>query len=474
MSDRFKRTITVTLLFFGIYLVLLFIPMPGFHDWTPSGAMGYYQENSAFMKNIAFSIGAVGLGPFFAATILVELFAALFPIMQPWRHHLEGRAKLFKISLWLSIPITLWSAYLYTGNLLIIGGESNPILNDVANTRIYQLIAIFIYLTTTLLAVHLALKISQLGLVSGFALIFVFDYMVSLLNGMLFGFKFFLDDSSQLQYFLLYLFNIGFFLLLTLFLAKKRIKTNLTTKNGGAVIFRFLVGGLIPVIWAYRFIEVFGVEGIGWDQYENRTTFIFLSICLIIPLNMVLGWVFNRSGKLGRDLLGRAHSEATETLSRTHWKIILISTTVLFLFFGGSYILGTFFFATYFANDIAITVALITLFCLDLSEVVRLHLGPGQPIAIGQFQQIHLIDTARDLLTQKQIAHAANNYFLRGAFFFLAPFLPVTLWVDEARAQEARDILAEIPKIEACLIKAGSNPKEGGEPPKEFMDLHET
>lgn len=160
MAERILFTVIVL----AVNIILCNIPVPGLDGdymktwFSLSSALGFADTLSGGAMS-SMGIAGFGISSYITATIVLQLLAVAFPALDQGKRGEHGRKTMQKVSVLLSMVITLAGAVVFA---VASGGTSQP-LNAV--------LAVVCWLFGTFIVVTLALKVEDYGVGNGVSLV---------------------------------------------------------------------------------------------------------------------------------------------------------------------------------------------------------------------------------------------------------------------------------------------------------------
>jgi SecY len=403
-----RRVLVALVLLVAVPFGAAHIPLFGLANWKLDTLFGSFTGNTSL-----FSVIALGIRPALSGFLVVE-FAAL--VVPPWRKLRRGgpleRAPLMVASLILTLLLAAVQSY------FIYQWLSSSPLSLIESPGIGAALLVVLGLVGgTALLLSLAWLNDRFGVGSGISLFFAWESASRLLetlqkvpaavqNGA--------EDPTGL---LVLALSCAGVIAATVWLLRR--------DEGGL---RLPVSGVVPLDSAAWLLLVpvqlgalvgYTVPGL---PLEGRTYLIALAL-LTVPL----GWLF-----AGLFTLGAEH-EARKLATRRSlaWLLMLVVLMLLPLQLH----------LTTIVDPVALVV--VTAVLLDLKAEWRARRREPTLVAVWPIHQVALVEKARDVLAQADIAVYPRALHHRALLQFFGPYLPIDLMVPAARAAEAQELLAE-------------------------------
>jgi SecY len=398
------------------------------------------------------SVFGLGVRPFVAAMIAVEVLAALVPAWSHLRHGgPEGRRTLSRWATVLGVGLALLLAYR--------GGEETAA--RTYTLRDSSLLFAAVLLAGALGAAWLAQRVSRRGLASGFA---VFLFAPPLLWQAWASLQDILSGNDSLYapmrrlHAILNLAGAAVVAAVTWY-ALERGQLRADRAEGAATYREAPAGGAarsprVPVpasgIWPLPLAQVLVSLGYrflpaSWPLLALEAVRDALWFALVVPLAFLLAWLWNLPARVGA-LAPRASkagpraappiAEATAELRRA------IKRTLIFLL-GLCAIVTIHRQVSYPVLDV-LTVAGGTALVLDAIAEARARRAHPDLVAVWPEHRPYAIAAAREALAAAGIPVCARGERLRRLLQLAGPFVPIELMVPQVHAEAAAKILARL------------------------------
>ena len=266
-----RSKILFTLALLAIYRFAAHIPMPGIDQQALSNLF----ENNDLLGFLdlfsggalrRMSIVALGVFPYITASIVMQLITPVFPKLQEMAREGEsGRAKMSRITHWLTVPIALAQGY---GQLMLLQGSgvfagSGFELGFSGSSLLPTVAALLSIVAGTLFLVWLGELITERGIGNGISLI-IFSGIVAGFPGLLS--QGFLDSDNVLGIGFFAIIGVGIIALIVMFNeAHRRIPVQygrsifrggrMYRQSGATYLpLRINSAGMIPLIFAFSIV----------------------------------------------------------------------------------------------------------------------------------------------------------------------------------------------------------------------------
>jgi preprotein translocase subunit SecY len=266
-----RSKILFTLALLAIYRFAAHIPMPGIDQQALSNLF----ENNDLLGFLdlfsggalrRMSIVALGVFPYITASIVMQLITPVFPKLQEMAREGEsGRAKMSRITHWLTVPIALAQGY---GQLILLQGSgvfagSGFEVGFVGASLLPTVAALLSIVAGTLFLVWLGELITERGIGNGISLI-IFSGIVAGFPGLIS--QGFLDSDNVLGIGFFAIIGVGIIALIVMFNeAHRRIPVQygrsifrggrMYRQSGATYLpLRINSAGMIPLIFAFSIV----------------------------------------------------------------------------------------------------------------------------------------------------------------------------------------------------------------------------
>ena len=434
-----------------------------FYSRAGGFSLGFYAE---------VSLGALGIMPFIAASVLVELFHALLHWSRRRGLQPRDRSRLPRIVIGVTAALCAlrgWSIALYLESMRMPGGAPLVAEPGVA----FRLMVVVTLIAVTLLLVWLARVVTRHGLGNGVALLMLFSLITPLWRSwgpmLVQGFQ---RDLIELGGFVLIIaVAAGLFYGLHRFerwhvdlevprgVDKDPLRWKLKGNPAG-IVPRSLASQVmwLPLIVAGLFeAEQWVVEVWNPDHWVFEVAFLVLVAVLAWPYAQLTASPDRLAAMLERT--GLSFDGAMERLQRAHRKrfglglayILIVSVIAIAQrHFGAVGLTATaqqrlesLWFLTQLLT--VVTALYILVIVVDLIDEVAFRRRVPRACVVLVEHEIHAAKLVQAVLEQGNgIPCLIQAYHARALETFFGPYLDLAIWVPEDRAEQAREILVEI------------------------------
>ena len=280
-----RSKILFTLALLAIYRFAAHIPMPGINSealdnlFASNDLLGFLDLFSGGALR-RMSIVALGVFPYITASIVMQLITPVFPKLQEMAREGEsGRAKMSRITHWLTVPIALAQGY---GQLMLLQGsgvfvDANFQVGFLGSNLLPTIAALLSIVAGTLFLVWMGELITERGIGNGISLI-IFSGIVAGFPGLLS--QGFLDNDNVLGIGFFAIIGVGIIALIVMFNeAHRRIPVQygrsifrggrMYRQSGATYLpLRINSAGMIPLIFAFSIVILPGTMA----TYFSTTT----------------------------------------------------------------------------------------------------------------------------------------------------------------------------------------------------------
>ena len=266
-----RSKILFTLALLAIYRFAAHIPMPGINSealdnlFASNDLLGFLDLFSGGALR-RMSIVALGVFPYITASIVMQLITPVFPKLQEMAREGEsGRAKMARITHWLTVPIALAQGY---GQLILLQGsgvfvDANFQVGFFGADLLPTVAALLSIVAGTLFLVWMGEMITERGIGNGISLI-IFSGIVAGFPGLLS--QGFLDTDNVLGIGFFAIIGVGIIALIVMFNeAHRRIPVQygrsifrggrMYRQSGATYLpLRINSAGMIPLIFAFSIV----------------------------------------------------------------------------------------------------------------------------------------------------------------------------------------------------------------------------
>ena len=266
-----RSKILFTLALLAIYRFAAHIPMPGINSealdnlFASNDLLGFLDLFSGGALR-RMSIVALGVFPYITASIVMQLITPVFPKLQEMAREGEsGRAKMARITHWLTVPIALAQGY---GQLILLQGsgvfvDANFQVGFFGADLLPTVAALLSIVAGTLFLVWMGEMITERGIGNGISLI-IFSGIVAGFPGLLS--QGFLDTDNVLGIGFFAIIGVGIIALIVMFNEAHRripVQYGRSIFSGGRMYrqsgatylpLRINSAGMIPLIFAFSIV----------------------------------------------------------------------------------------------------------------------------------------------------------------------------------------------------------------------------
>ena len=426
------------------YRLLWFVPLPNLSNpartMLSDGVLGGFATTS---------IATLGLAPFIAGFLVVELYS----LITPWgrkvrRRGFEGRSVLTRWSLQLSLFIAIIQAMgIVTGLASIVLRDNTPVLADPG--FLPRMVLVVTLVATSFAVFALSRVMTQRGLGNGFCLLYLSDPLFGVVGSWL--------DSTRASYGAIpwgLVHGVVAVVVLTGLVHYLKASASLATPEGSedheqvsSWTLPSFPQGLVAASWALGLVQLlrFGLGSFGIPNDEPHASVI--SLVLLVVLIPFLSWVtvhfFSTRGRLEANLPEPTIPTGFETALNRR---LLASTALLTTLVVSMGALGSF---TYWSPVLdAVLLIGFAAFGVDLFEEWRFRRRHETVADLAVLDNVQLALHLRRTLQSRGIDTWTQALHYRSLIYFFGPLFKMTVLVPTDRIDEARELWNELdPKI---------------------------
>jgi preprotein translocase subunit SecY len=391
----------------------------------------YYWRSTDSVPRSTVSIVALGILPFLSAAVLVELVALLVPGWRELRiRGPEGRRKLARATLILGIVVATVQGFLVTRTIEAYGIAEGGLSFRLTATTTMVAASCAIVMCTWLIDRH--------GLGNGFSIVIAASVGPALWDlGRVFTYGLY-GETLTLFSLLVVLATLGLLVVATIMVLDahrgwlaflpgrtplRRIALRLPASGLAPLELALVLLGLPMMIATYTPLDVTLAHKIS----PGGAAFVIAEIFLIIGGTLLFTWLFNR----GAERALRTQIPTAWVRSALYLSLLTLGITFLRL-------------TMHIAMPLQATMlAVATAVTMDLVAEWRAWQAHADLVAVWPIHRVYTLDAAVGALERAGIFTYPRGAHHRTLLQFFGPFVPITLMVPSARADEADRILRQ-------------------------------
>lgn len=448
-ADVWKR-LFLTILLLAFWRVLAHMSAPGI-DYDALD-----QVPVPWIESFRVSLLSLGLAPFIAACVLVEICALFLQPLRSWRAGgYSGRAKLLKAALGVTLVLALFQGLVIAESFERLSTWP-PVVAEPG--LVFRMTLMITLAAGTFLLIWIADMISARGIGHGISLLIFTNYAAGLPHSV----KTMVDayhGSNPLKHYLGIILMVVALVGVIIVVERTYRRINVKFNDGREAYLpmKLTTAGAVPITWAATVVFVpatiagFTAVGSFWQRAATAMSpgtpgYYAATILLVIFFSYLFSSLFYGTKSLADYLKTRAAQivEAGEreagmiSLSLKRNMMSLASTLYLILFV----LLADFTRNLVHAPLHGLTMIVSTVIALDLVAEFRLRRYAGRLTKVAEFQTPAEAGLLRSLLKQHKIPCQLRGYYHRSLLYFFGPYIEISAFVPEARAAEASDVIA--------------------------------
>jgi preprotein translocase subunit SecY len=450
-SNDFLKRVFYTIAIIIIWKVIALIPAPGinseaFQDFL-SGNMAVPSTASTTI-----SIFALGLMPYLAAYVIIEIFSLFLPPLKSWRAQgYAGRKKIKTVALVATIFLALLQGY----NLALgIEGMSQGEL--VRNPGLgFRLMMALTLTAGTFIAVLIAELITKKGVGHGIS-VMIFTGIGARLFSNFSGIEKISEDYSPFGFYIILLILIIASIVFIILFERSQRKIPVKYNDGvkAYLPLKVTTAGIVPALFATSliffpatvasFVNIPWVMDIASKLSPGTLVYTIVLALAIFFFYYFLTALFYNPTKLITFLKNRNAEIVTPNgIAVEHYIDKSLSTLA---FVGALYLCIivcmqdiTFLLFWFFVGGVNLIVA--SAIVLDLLDEVRMRKKGESFVQVAELHDIPIAGLLKSVLEQKGITCYLRGYYHRALLYFFGPYIEVSVLVPEGKVMDAQEVI---------------------------------